>query len=110
MTEMKKIMSEIVGTFILVFFGTASVVLTLFINDGQTFPSIYNIGITMPDWIGIGLAFGLALIVAIHALGPISGGHFNPAVTIGLWACKKFPSKDVIPYIIAQFIGSLWWY
>ena len=107
MTDMKKIMAEIVGTFILVFFGTASVVLTLFINDGQTFPSIYNIGITLPDWIGIGLAFGLALVVAIHALGPISGAHFNPAVTIGLWAGKKFPGKDVIPYVIAQFIGAI---
>lgn len=107
MTEMKKILAEIVGSFILVFFGTATVVLTLFINNGQTFPSIYNIGITMPDWIGIGLAFGLALAVAIYAFGPISGAHFNPAVTIGLWAGKKFPTKDVIPYIIAQFIGSI---
>ncbi|MGN1321253.1 MAG: MIP/aquaporin family protein [Methanosphaera sp.] len=107
MTEMKKFLAELVGTFILVFFGTASVVLTLFINNGQTFPSIYNIGITMPDWIGIGLAFGLALTVAIYAFGPISGAHFNPAVTIGLWAGKKFPGSDVIPYLIAQFIGAI---
>ncbi|OED29610.1 MIP/aquaporin family protein [Methanosphaera sp. WGK6] len=107
MTEIKKILAEIVGTFILVFFGTAAVVLTLFINNGATSTSIYNIGITMPDWIGIGLAFGLALTVAIYAFGPISGAHFNPAVTIGLWAGKKFPTSDLIPYIVAQFIGAL---
>jgi len=106
MTEMRKFLAEVIGSFILVFFGTASVVLTLFINQGQTFPSIYNIGITMPDWLCIGLAFGLALVVAIYAFGPISGAHFNPAVTIGLWAGKKFPTGDVIPYIIAQVIGS----
>ncbi len=107
MTETRKLLAEIIGTFILVFFGTASVVLTLFINNGQTFSSIYNIGITMPDWLCIGLAFGLALAVAIYAFGPISGAHFNPAVTIALWAGKKFPGKDVIPYVIAQVIGSL---
>lgn len=110
MTEMKKILAEIIGTFVLVFFGTASVVLTLFINNGsagQTYASIYNIGITMPDWIGIGLAFGLALAVVIYAFGSISGAHFNPAVTIALWAGKKFPGRDVIPYVIAQFIGAL---
>lgn len=106
MTEMRKFLAEVIGSFILVFFGTASVVLTLFINQGQTFPSIYNVGITMPDWLCIGLAFGLALVVAIYAFGPISGAHFNPAVTIGLWAGKKFPTADVVPYIIAQVIGS----
>ncbi|MCD7781205.1 MAG: aquaporin family protein [Methanosphaera sp.] len=106
MTEMKKILAEIVGTFILVFFGTASVVLTLLINSGVDSASIYNIGITMPDWLCIGVAFGLALMVAIYAFAPISGAHFNPAVTIALWVGKKFPGKDVIPYIIAQFIGS----
>ena len=107
MTEMRKILAEIVGTFILVFFGTASVVLTLFVNSGNTYPNIYNIGIAMPDWLCIGLAFGLALVVAIYAFGPISGAHFNPAVTIALWAGKKFPTADLIPYIVAQFIGSL---
>lgn len=106
MTEFKKILAEIVGTFILVFFGTAAVVQSLLLNDGQTYASIYNIGLGIPEWIGIGLAFGLALVVAIYAFGPISGAHFNPAVTIGLWAGKKFPGKDVIPYIIAQVIGS----
>lgn len=106
MTEMKKLLAEVIGSFILVFFGTASVVLTLLINGGPTTTSIYNLGITMPDWIGIGLAFGLALVVAIYAFGSVSGAHFNPAVTIALWVGKRFPGKDVIPYIIAQVVGS----
>lgn len=106
MTNMKAILAEIIGTFILVFFGTASVVLTLFINNGQTYTSIYNIGIGMPEWLCIGLAFGLALAVAIYAFGSVSGAHFNPAVTIALWAGKRFPAKDVVPYIVAQVIGS----
>lgn len=106
MTEIKKILAEVVGSFILVFFGTAAVVQSLLLNNGQTYTSIYNIGLGIPEWIGIGLAFGLALTVAIYAFGPISGAHFNPAVTIALWAGKKFPTSDVIPYIIAQVIGS----
>lgn len=98
----KKFLAEVIGSFILVFFGTASVVLVLLINSGLNIA-----GIQMADWIGIGLAFGLALTVAIYALGPISGAHFNPAVTIGLWAGKKFPTSDLVPYIVAQFVGSI---
>jgi glycerol uptake facilitator protein len=98
----QKFLAELIGSFILVFFGTASVVVTLLINDGLKIT-----GIQMADWIGIGLAFGLALTVAIYALGPISGAHFNPAVTIGLWAGKKFPTSDLVPYLAAQFIGSI---
>ncbi len=107
MTEMKKLLAEVVGSFILVFFGTSAVVLALFENVGYEFPNTWDIGINFPDWIAIGLAFGLALAVAIYAFGKISGAHFNPAVTIALWVGKKFPGEDVIPYIIAQFIGAL---
>ena len=98
----QKFLAEVIGSFILVFFGTASVVVTLLVNSGLNIA-----GIQMADWIGIGLAFGLALTVAIYALGPISGAHFNPAVTIGLWAGKKFPTSDLVPYIVAQFVGSI---
>ena len=59
------------------------------------------------DWLSIGFAFAMPLIAAIYAFARISGAHFNPAVTIGLWSIKKFPTKDVIPYIVSQIIGSL---
>ncbi|MBQ6443447.1 MAG: aquaporin [Methanosphaera sp.] len=101
-STMQKFLAELIGSFILVFFGTASVVLVLLVNGGLNIAAI-----TMADWIAIGLAFGLALTVAIYALAPISGAHFNPAVTIGLWAGKKFPTSDVPVYLIAQFVGSI---
>jgi glycerol uptake facilitator protein len=101
-STMQKFLAELIGSFILVFFGTASVVLVLLVNGGLDIAAI-----TMADWVAIGLAFGLALTVAIYALGPISGAHFNPAVTIGLWAGKKFPTSDLPIYLIAQFVGSI---
>ncbi|AWX31565.1 MIP/aquaporin family protein [Methanosphaera sp. BMS] len=101
-STMQKFLAELIGSFILVFFGTASVVLVLLVNGGLDIAAI-----TMADWVAIGLAFGLALTVAIYALAPISGAHFNPAVTIGLWAGKKFPTSDVPVYLIAQFVGSI---
>jgi len=105
----QKFLAEVIGSFILVFFGTASVVVTLLVNSGigTTVIDTAATAITMADWVAIGLAFGLALTVAIYALGPISGAHFNPAVTIGLWAGKKFPTSDLIPYVVAQFVGSI---
>ena len=101
-STIQKFLAELIGSFILVFFGTASVVVTLLVNG-----NIDIAAITMADWVAIGLAFGLALTVAIYALAPISGAHFNPAVTIGLWAGKKFPTSDVPVYLIAQFVGSI---
>ena len=101
-STIQKFLAELIGSFILVFFGTASVVVTLLVNG-----NIDIAAITMADWVAIGLAFGLALTVAIYALAPISGAHFNPAVTIGLWAGKKFPTSDLPTYIIAQFVGSI---
>jgi glycerol uptake facilitator protein len=112
MTEMRKLVAEIIGTFILVFFGTVSVVVTLLLSTGASAPmGGFNIGLGalggLGDWLAIGLSFGIALTVAIYAFGRVSGAHFNPAVTIALWSIKKFPAKDVIPYIIAQIIGAL---
>ena len=52
-------------------------------------------------------AFGLTLLTMAYAVGHISGGHFNPAVTIGLWAAGRFKSADILPYIIAQVIGAI---
>lgn len=101
-STIQKFIAEVIGSFILVFFGTASVVLVLLVNNGINISAI-----TMADWIAIGLAFGLALTVAIYALGPVSGAHFNPAVSIGLWAGKRLPTADLPIYLIAQFVGSI---
>jgi len=107
---MKRSVAELIGTFILVFFGTGAAIITLMISQGQTPPNTFNIGIGalggLGDWLAIGLAFGLAITACIYGFGKVSGCHINPAVTIALWAVKKFPSRDVIPYIVAQCIGA----
>lgn len=103
----RKFVAELLGTFLLVFFGTGAVVVTLSLVNGILTPNAFNTGITMADWLGINAVFGIALAVGIYAFGNVSGAHFNPAVTIALWAVKKFPSKDVGPYILAQLVGAL---
>jgi aquaporin Z len=57
--------------------------------------------------LGIAFAFGLTVLTMAYAVGHISGGHFNPAVTIGLWQAKRFDQKDVVPYVIAQVVGAI---
>ncbi|MHA4875572.1 aquaporin, partial [Enterococcus faecium] len=64
------------------------------------FPSV-GIGL-----VGVSFAFGLTVLTGAYSLGPISGGHFNPAVTIGLWSGGRFPAQRVLPYIIAQTAGA----
>lgn len=90
-----KLWSEFLGTFWLVFGGCGSAVLA------GAFPS-FGIGFT-----GVSLAFGLTVLTAAYALGPISGGHFNPAVTVGLWAGGRFPGRDIPAYIGAQVAGAI---
>jgi glycerol uptake facilitator protein len=102
----KKFVAEILGTFLLVFFGTGAVLVTLALVNGTFTPNNFNTGITMADWLAINAVFGIALAIGIYAFGNVSGGHFNPAVTIALWAVKKFPGKNVGPYIIAQLLGA----
>ena len=87
---MRKLLSEFLGTFVLVLFGCGAAILA-----GQ------YIG-----YAGIALAFGLAVLVMAYAVGPISGGHFNPAVTIGLAMAKRFEWRGVIPYIVSQIVGA----
>lgn len=103
-------MAELIGTFFLVFIGAGAAVITLMISKGVNPPNMFNIGIGalggLGDWLAIGMAFGLTVTVLIYAIGHISGCHINPAVTIGLWASKKFPGNEVIPYIVAQLIGA----
>jgi len=95
MSIAKKLAAETLGTFWLVLGGTGSAVLA------AGFP---NLGI---GFAGVALAFGLTVLTGAFALGHISGGHFNPAVTIGLAVGRRFPAKDAIPYIIAQVAGAI---
>lgn len=92
--------AEALGTFWLVLGGCGSAVFAaLFLNDG---------GIQMGiGFLGVSLAFGLTVLTGIYAFGHISGGHFNPAVTIGLAVGRRFSWKDAVPYIIAQVVGGL---
>jgi len=90
-----KLSSEFLGTFWLVLGGCGSAVLA------AAFPAL-GIGFT-----GVSLAFGLTVLSGAYALGPISGGHFNPAVTVGLWAGGRFPAGDVPAYIVAQVAGAI---
>jgi len=106
---MRRSVAELVGTMILVFFGCGAAVITLIIADTNA-PllgggSIGTLG-GLADWLAIGLGFGLAIAAAIYAMGRISGAHINPAVTIALWATRRFPTKDTGAYIIAQLIGA----
>lgn len=91
---MNRYLAELIGTFWLVFGGCGSAVLA------AAFPEL-GIGFA-----GVSLAFGLTVLTAAYALGHISGGHFNPAVSVGLWAGGRFEAKQLAPYIIAQIIGA----
>jgi aquaporin Z len=90
-----KICAELIGTLWLVLGGCGSAVLA------AAFPEL-GIGL-----LGVSLAFGLTVLTGAYALGPISGGHFNPAVTVGLWAGGRFPAAQVGPYVIAQVVGGI---
>jgi aquaporin Z len=87
--------AEFLGTFWLTFGGCGSAVLA------AAYPSL-GIG-----FLGVALAFGLTVLTMAYAVGHISGGHFNPAVTVGLWTARRFQPADVLPYIVAQVIGAV---
>jgi len=91
----RRVWAEFFGTFWLVFGGCGSAVLA------AAFPQL-GIGFA-----GVALAFGLTLLTMAYTIGPISGCHINPAVTVGLWMAKRFPPRDVVPYIIAQVVGAI---
>ena len=97
---MKKLFAEFFGTFWLVFGGCGS---ALFAS--QISPSLNEqIGILL---LGVSLAFGLTVLTMAYAVGHISGGHFNPAVSFGLMAGGRFPVRDLAPYIVAQCFGAI---
>jgi aquaporin Z len=90
-----KLSAEVLGTFWLVLGGCGSAVLA------AAFP---NVGIGL---LGVSLAFGLTVLTGAYALGPVSGGHFNPAVSVGLCAGGRFPAGLLLPYVVAQVIGAV---
>ena len=91
---LKRLFAEFIGTFWLVLGGCGSAVLA------ATFPEV-GIG-----FVGVSLAFGLSVLTMAYAVGSISGGHFNPAVSFGLWAGGRFPATDLVPYIVVQILGA----
>lgn len=90
-----KLTAEFLGTFWLVLGGCGSAVLA------AAYPEL-GIGFA-----GVSLAFGLTVLTGAYALGPISGGHFNPAVSVGLWAGGRFPAALLLPYILVQVAGGI---
>jgi aquaporin Z len=99
----KKLVAEAVGTFWLVFGGCGAAVLAARFGGGED--ALANpLGL---GFLGVSFAFGLTVLTMAYAVGHISGGHFNPAVTVGLWAAKRFPAKEVLPYVVVQVIAGI---
>lgn len=98
MSLFKKIFAEFFGTFWLVMGGCGTAVLA---TNSTLFAGV-NVG-----FVGVALAFGLTVMTMAYAVGHISGGHFNPAVTFGLWAGGKFKAAEIVPYVVAQVVGAI---
>lgn len=90
---MNKFVSEFIGTFALVFCGTGAIIINQESSGAVTH-------------VGIAITFGLIVMVMIYALGPISGAHLNPAVTIAFAIAKKFSVKEILPYLLSQIAGA----
>src|SRR4249920_451885 len=95
MSTSKKLFAEFLGTFWLVLGGCGSAVLA------AAFPAV-GIGL-----LGVSLAFGLTVLTMVYAVGPISGGHFNPAVSVGLAVAGRFPWSEFVPYVMAQVVAAV---
>lgn len=107
MALIKRCVAELIGTFWLVLGGCGSAVLaaaytadSAIISENIKFP----LGIGL---VGVSLAFGLTVLTMAYAIGHISGCHLNPAVSFGLWAGKRFPGSELLPYIVSQVIGAI---
>lgn len=92
---MKQYLAEFLGTFWLVFGGVGSALLAAGVPD---------VGI---GYLGVALAFGLTVVTAAYAMAHISGAHFNPAVSVGLWVAGRLPSAKLLPYIVSQVLGAV---
>ena len=95
MTQTNRLLAEAFGTFWLVLGGCGAAVLAA---------GVPTVGI---GYLGVSIAFGLTVLTMAYAVGHISGGHFNPAVTVGLWAGGRFEARNIVPYIIAQVVGAI---
>ena len=99
MSMTRRLGAEFIGTFWLVLGGCGSAVLAAkFGGDGNP------LGIGL---LGVALAFGLTVLTGAYAFGHISGAHFNPAVSVGLWAGGRFAGRDLLPYVVAQLAGAI---
>jgi aquaporin Z len=94
MSNTQRLGAEAFGTFWLVLGGCGTAVIA---GNAET-----GVGT-----LGVALAFGLTVLTGAYALAHVSGAHFNPAITIGLWAGKRVPSRDVAPYLVAQVVGAI---
>src|SRR6266705_3667257 len=92
----QKLLAEFIGTFALIFFGAGSICADQYLH-----------GAGGAGLLGIALAHGLAIGIMVSALGHVSGGHFNPAVTIGFWVTKRINTPDVVGYWAAQLVGAI---
>ncbi len=107
MPLMKRCLAELLGTFWLVLGGCGSAVLAAtFTSDSVKIGenTLFPLGL---GFVGVSLAFGLTVLTMTFAIGHISGCHLNPAVSFGLWAGKRFPGSDLLPYIVSQVIGAV---
>ncbi|MCB0401428.1 MAG: MIP family channel protein [Flavobacteriales bacterium] len=91
---MKKYLTELIGTFIMVFVGCGAMVIN------QEMEGVIS-------HVGVAMSWGLIIMVLVYTIGDVSGAHMNPAVTLGFWFAKRFPGKQVFPYILAQVSGAL---
>jgi aquaporin Z len=90
----RKLAAEFLGTFVLVFAGTGAMTI-----DGVTGGAVTHVGVS--------LTFGLVVLAMVYAVGDVSGAHLNPAVTLGFFAARRFPAREVLPYVGAQAAGAL---
>ncbi|MEB3359379.1 MAG: aquaporin Z [Synechococcales bacterium] len=103
----KRCLAEFIGTLWLVLGGCGSAVLAAtFTSPGVQISdsALYPLGL---GFIGVSFAFGLTVLTMAYAIGHISGCHLNPAVSFGLWAGKRFPASELLPYIVAQVLGAI---
>ncbi len=91
---MKRFAAEFIGTFALVFAGTGAIVINETSNGTVTH-------------VGVALTFGLVVLAMIYTVGDISGAHLNPAVSLGFFAARRFPLREVVPYVVSQCLGAL---